>query len=628
MFLYLSRSRHSPHNRIEVRRGASRCSSTELARGGGVTRLRSVCDRVEVQLFLALAAGLLIEPSSGGIALAASPFTVDSTTDAIDDNIGDGVCATMTGTCTLRAAIQEANALGGGTTAPQQAINVPAGTYLLTIANPPNQVEDNAATGDLDIKANVTVSGVDASSTIIDADKKDRILDVFSGSTVAIVAITITNGHTTEASQHGAGIRNRGQLTLDSVIVQNNLAGNSFDLSGGGIENPQNADLTLRKVVISGNKATGFGAGIDNGGSLKAYDSTISDNQTTGPFSRHNGGGILHTSQGTAELTNVTVSKNGAFRGGGIYLDSGSMTLINCTISSNVADREGGAIYASAIFRIVNSTVALNISGGTGGGACLSPTNPPCPSIYMLSGTATFRSTIIDQGALGCGQQFPSSTNIISEGFNIDSGASCGLAMRVTLCLPPLLPALSGGDRQMVNPMLLPLANDRGFTQTHALSPSSPAVNGVPAYYAPATDQRGIARPQYPACTSPPCFYASCSPWADVGAYELINTSTIGPFVMLNGLRPRSINILSENLVLRVEGDGFLRGAIVYWNGAPLRTEFRDSTYVEAVVEPEMFPRCGDYSITARNPGADPSNPLSFHVDGCGRSLDGKSESK
>jgi CSLREA domain-containing protein len=627
MFLYQSRSRHFPHNRIEVRRGATRCSSTELAEGGGVTRLRPFRDRVGGQLFLALVAGLLIELLSGGTALAASPFTVNDATDIEDATIGDGVCATKMGTCTLRAAIQEANALGSGTTATQQTITVPAGTYKLDIAG---KGEDDAAAGDLDIKANVTINGAAANSTIIDAAQKDRVLDVLIGATVEIVAISITGGLIDQGGSFGAGIQNRGQLTLDSVTVNNNVTSTFTTLSGGGIYNHPGASLTLRKVVVSGNiiHGSGGGAGIENGGLLKANNSTISENDIMRFGSRGSGGGILNTSQGTAELSDTTVSGNKAYRGGGIHLHSGSMTLINSTISGNDAEEEGGAIYASSDFRIVNSTVAFNKSGGPTGAT---PLCNPCPSIFMLSGTATFRSTIIDQGASGCGGQ---STNFkfISEGFNIDRGTSCGLAMQVTLCP---WPAPAGGDLQNVDPRLQPLARNRGVTQTHALldrrsgglaspSPSSPAIDRVPAYYAPATDQRGISRPQYPPCAHPPCFYAPCGPWADVGAYEA--ESTTSQIVILNGLRPRSAKILTENLVLQVEGEGFLPGATVYWNWTPLPTEVRDSTFVEAVVKPEMFPRCGDYPITARNPDTDPSNPLSFHVFGCGRPLVGRSE--
>src|ERR687893_1080097 len=58
----------------------------------------------------------------------ASPFTVDSTADRVDTNIGNGECRTSVGTCTLRAAIQETNARAGA-----DVIQVPAGTYELVI---------------------------------------------------------------------------------------------------------------------------------------------------------------------------------------------------------------------------------------------------------------------------------------------------------------------------------------------------------------------------------------------------------------------------------------------------------------------------------------------------------------
>jgi len=110
---------------------------------------------------------------------------------------------------------------------------------------------------------------------------------------------------------------------------------------------------------------------------------------------------------------------------------------------------------------------------------------------------------------------------------------------------------------------------------------------------------------------------------ADIGAYEFIpdpNTITLP----IRTLRPRSINIFTDKLVLQVEGENFLPGATVYWDGTPLPTEVRDSNCVEASVGPEMFPRCGEYSITVKNPRTDPSNPLPFHVDGCDDLQDGQ----
>src|SRR5687768_12251788 len=74
----------------------------------------------------------------------AATFPVNTTFDGTDATPGDAVCATATGTCSLRAAIQEANATGGGDT-----VALPAGTYTLTLAG---TGEDMAATGDLDVR--------------------------------------------------------------------------------------------------------------------------------------------------------------------------------------------------------------------------------------------------------------------------------------------------------------------------------------------------------------------------------------------------------------------------------------------------------------------------------------------
>jgi len=61
--------------------------------------------------------------------VSSATFVVNSTDDAVDANIGDGICATASGFCTLRAAVQEANAHLG-----PDVISLPAGTYTLAIA--------------------------------------------------------------------------------------------------------------------------------------------------------------------------------------------------------------------------------------------------------------------------------------------------------------------------------------------------------------------------------------------------------------------------------------------------------------------------------------------------------------
>src|SRR5918999_172647 len=90
---------------------------------------------------------------------AGFPLVVNDTADRPDVSVGNGVCATSAGRCTLRAAIQEANALLGHDT-----INVPPGTYELEV---PSLNDDLPSTGDHDIADSVSIVGTGAGATII-----------------------------------------------------------------------------------------------------------------------------------------------------------------------------------------------------------------------------------------------------------------------------------------------------------------------------------------------------------------------------------------------------------------------------------------------------------------------------
>src|SRR5262245_17583375 len=96
----------------------------------------------------------------GSVRLAhAATFTVNSTADSIDANLGDSACSTSTGVCTLRAAIMEANALVGA-----DVIELPAGLYPFRIAGTGENV---AASGDLDVTDNLSIVGAGATNTVI-----------------------------------------------------------------------------------------------------------------------------------------------------------------------------------------------------------------------------------------------------------------------------------------------------------------------------------------------------------------------------------------------------------------------------------------------------------------------------
>src|SRR5690349_14224076 len=111
----------------------------EVMRGSRARRSRGVKLVGAGVVWLALAPGIA----------HAAVFTVGSRADAVDANAGDGKCAAADGACTLRAAVQEANAASGPST-----VKLPAGRYVLTI--PPvieagTAADMDASNGDLDL---------------------------------------------------------------------------------------------------------------------------------------------------------------------------------------------------------------------------------------------------------------------------------------------------------------------------------------------------------------------------------------------------------------------------------------------------------------------------------------------
>jgi CSLREA domain-containing protein len=243
----------------------------------------------------------------------------------VDASPGNGVCATAVGECTLRAAIQEANALAG-----DNVITVPAGTYTLTIAG---MDEDAAATGDLDITSNITLNGAGAGSTVIQAGTLgvggppngiDRVFHVTAAVTVNISGVTIKNGYL--ATYSGGGINNwGGTLTITNSTFSGNTSGVTH---GGGIDSA-NGTLTITNSTFSGNSGF-FGGAISNRGALTVANSAFSGNSA-------NFGGGIYQESGAAIITNSTFSGNNANSGGGIYLNGGVMTLHNTIVANNAS---------------------------------------------------------------------------------------------------------------------------------------------------------------------------------------------------------------------------------------------------------------------------------------------------
>ena len=234
----------------------------------------------------------------------AATFIVTSTADGVDTAPGDGFCITAATTCTLRAAIQEANALSGA-----DSITLPAGTYALSLFG---AGEDAAATGDLDITGDLTITGAATGQTIVDAAGIDRVFDIFAPAVVTLSRLTIQNGNASGVDVPGGGIRNAGALTLTLVAIRSNIAGGD----GGGLANRMGGNAHLTNVTVTGNGAAA------------------------------RGGGIANNVGGTLQLTNVTVSGNSAAQGAGGVDNIGSVQVVNTIVANSLT---GGTCAGAAL---------------------------------------------------------------------------------------------------------------------------------------------------------------------------------------------------------------------------------------------------------------------------------------
>ena len=156
----------------------------------------------------------------------------------------------------------------------------------------------------LDIDKNITIDANGANITIsgnTNDDKRSRVFNIASGSTVTLVGLTVTNG----LASDGGGIYNEGLLTIIDCTIIRNRANNA----GGGIDN-RSGTVTVISSEITGNSAVG-GGGIHNfnGSTLEIMNSIIAGN------SADYGGGIHSNSNSSVSTTNSTIAGNNAARG-------------------------------------------------------------------------------------------------------------------------------------------------------------------------------------------------------------------------------------------------------------------------------------------------------------------------
>jgi len=302
-------------------------------------------------LFLVLGVGPSGPRAASPVSVRPSPtghgpytFAVTTTDDAHDAKPGDGRCATATGQCSLRAALEEASALSDDVT-----VTVPIGTFKLSL-------------GSLSVQAHghLSVKGGHSLHPIVNQPIQATAISAASPGTILIIR--------------------SGDVSLTDLLIGDGRGGN-----GGAIHSARGASLRMADVELLGNVGANGGA-IANDGTLTIEDSTFGGNVSVDdPSHPDPGGGGAIFNTGTLTVTGTTFHSNMASvtglerSGGGAIFNTGQAIVMHSSFDSNISTAtlygaNGGAVFNTGFFEAQYSTLTANEAVGTdsAGGALYS----------------------------------------------------------------------------------------------------------------------------------------------------------------------------------------------------------------------------------------------------------------
>jgi CSLREA domain-containing protein len=365
--------------------------------------------------------------------------------DEVDNNPGDGVCEIPAGFgfCSLRAAINEANALGGSHT-----IELVAGTYQLNILG-----EDTSGfAGDLNVNgAELTIVGAGPGQTFIDANTNNRVFHVSNNGLFSLSNVTILQGRASTASSFLGGAisvgGNSAMVEIDYVVFDSNSAN-----AGGAIHASAGVDIQINNSVFKDNFTEALGFTNLNGPAI--YCNACDLNLDNSTFFRNDlGGKAIEIQNGSILMTNTTMTDN---EGGGLRTSNSSGVIRSSTFVSDAGQNVSHFSF--------DDSHVLNIANSI---------------LY------TPASAFVDNCQSG--------DKPVSGGYNIVSDNTCEFT--------------SVGDSQETDALLGVLGNYGGIGATFVPTSGSPAIDKVPTGNCLSAtgenliqDQRGVIRPNGTAC--------------------------------------------------------------------------------------------------------------------------------
>ncbi|MEW6365301.1 MAG: choice-of-anchor Q domain-containing protein [Acidobacteriota bacterium] len=351
--------------------------------------------------------------------------------------------------------------------------------------------EFNIADGD--------VAGLVAAVNTANANNQPDVIHLAAGGTYTLTVIQETN-------DGGNGL---------PVIMLDTSTANTLTIEGHGATLMRSADggTPSFRILKQGN------------GALILNDLTVA-----GGFTPHEGG-IFHLSSGITSIQRCTLTgSHSDNKGEALYIgNSCNVTLVNCTLSGNSSAKTsdlsnsagGGCINTRGTLTLRHCTVANNLHTGpaaSGGG-------------IRVWGTLTLVNTVLGNNS---DQSGPNDLERVSGTVNSTNSLIEALAAGT-------INGTDVGNITGLDTVLGPLADNGGLTMTHALLPSSPAIDAASAADCESQDQRGLPRPSGLGC--------------DIGAYELIQEPDLVPD--LQSTVKLDSNLKSFVARFKVLNDGF-----------------------------------------------------------------------
>ena len=379
--------------------------------------------------------------------------------------------------------------------------------------------DTNDGVCDADCSLREAIAAANASAT-------DDVVEFGSPVFASPQTITLALGELTVANNGSLTINGTGvnQLTISGndqsrVIFINSDATAIFD------------GVTIRDGIAVSNDTTlnGMGGGILALGDLTLTNSAVSDND--GATSGSTGGGIHIAFQRTATIRNSTISGNTSTEGGGIY-NLGTLSVSHSTIARNTGTNRGGGLLNGNTAALTNSTISANLSNNSGGIQSLRNLDLDSVTVIenhrwgiVISGTTNLNNTIVARNSLTS----PDTADVQGRITATSSFNLIGSSWGMTGISDGTNGNQVGPREDPIDPMLGPLRDNGGPTETHAPFGDSPTVDRGNSMLT--NDQRGLPRPfdlnqaKFPNATG--------GNGADIGAVELQSEPPPAPAAQL-----------------------------------------------------------------------------------------------